>query len=285
MKKSRRVLGKGLQALISESDTITDSKHDLEVNINDIIPSKDQPRKNLIGIDQLAESIKEHGVIQPIVVSETEGGKYQIIVGERRWRAAKSVGMKKIPAVVKNSLSSKDRLVIGLIENLQREDLNPIEEGEAYKELMDKFDLSAGYLSKIFGKDRTTITNTIRLLSLPSEVKDDLQKGKIQAGHARPLININDKKLILDIHNKIINDKISVREVERLIKDHHKKTTRSGRQINKHKNSHLNDIEERFQEKFSTKVNISGDNNKGKIIIEYYSRDDLNRFLEILNIT
>ena len=99
------------------------------------------------------------------------------------------------------------------------------------------------------------------------------------------MININDKKLILDIHNKIINDKISVREVERLIKDHHKKTTRSGRQINKHKNSHLNDIEERFQEKFSTKVNISGDNNKGKIIIEYYSRDDLNRFLEILNIT
>ncbi len=285
MKKHSKVLGKGLQALIRENEIPDQGPQPFKVNINDIISNKDQPRKEMIGIKELADSIKEHGVIQPIVVSELGNGKYQIVAGERRWRAAKFAGLGKISVNIKTAISPKDNLVIGLIENLQREDLNPVEEAEAYQELINKFSVPVEYLSKVFGKDRTTITNTIRLLSLPSSIKDDLRKGLLQAGHARPLINIQDKKLISDIRNEIVKNKLSVRDVEKLIKNmRNNKKKEPGQKITKEKNKFLVDIEERFQEKLVTKVKINGDDNKGKIIIDYYSQDDLNRFLEILNI-
>lgn len=280
MAKSNKVLGKGLNALI-DVDISQNSKQLAEININDIVPNKNQPRKDIEGIKELADSIREYGVIQPIILLKL-GGKYQIIAGERRWRAAKLAGLLKMDAIIKDSVSSKDKLEIALIENLQRKDLNPIEEAQSYKELIEKFDLTVDYLSKVFGKDRSTVTNIIRLLSLPAVIKDDLRNGNLQPGHARPLINIKDEELILKIRDKIIKDQISVREVEKIIKK--SKPEPLKKNINKKLSSHLNDLEEKFREKFSTKVKIIGNDNKGKIIIEYYIQDDLERILELLDL-
>ncbi|MBU1077908.1 MAG: ParB/RepB/Spo0J family partition protein [Spirochaetes bacterium] len=281
MKKSTKVLGKGLNALIRDTDAEMGPNRLAEVNINDVVPNNNQPRKEIEGIKELADSIKEYGVIQPILVMDI-GGTYQIIAGERRWRAAKLAGLAKINVIIKKSVSAKDKLEIALIENLQRRDLNPIEEGESYKKLIDEFELSVEYLSKVFGKDRTTITNTIRLLNLPPFIKDDLKHGLLQAGHARPLINIKDEKLMREIRDKIVNNKISVREVERMInKD---KIKRSSKTASKKNSSHISDIEEKFREKFSTKVKISGNESKGRVIIEYYSSDDLERIMDVLNL-
>jgi len=285
MKKQTKVLGKGLQALIRENEIDLKSGFSNEVPIKDIISNKDQPRKKMAGIEKLAASIKERGVIQPIVVSETDGNKYQIIAGERRWRAAKLAGLEKMPIVLKKDIPSEDMLILGLIENLQREDLNPVEEAQAYKKLMDRYDISAEYLAKIFGKDRTTIINTVRLLNLPQLVQEDLKKGTLQPGHVRPLISLDNKKLVLELRNKIIKKRLSVRNVENLIKEIRGKGKKDFQPGARQKDTNLRSIEEKFQEKFTTKVRIVGSNNKGKIIIEYYSMDDLNRFMELMNIS
>lgn len=282
MKKNSKVLGKGLNALIAENTT-EDKKQKalLELSINDIIPNKEQPRKDMDGIDELSASIKEHGIIQPIVVLKVDG-KYQIIAGERRWRASKLAGLEKIPVIIKQSLSAQDKLEIALIENLQRKNLNPIEEAQSYQELMEKFNLDIEYLTKVLGKDRTTITNTIRLLQLPVSIQNDLRSGLIQPGHARPLINLKDEEIVFKIKDKIVKDKISVREIESLVKKY--KTKPVPKKKPAKMASHLSDIEERFREKFATKVAITGNDKKGKIMIEYYSQDDFDRILELMDL-
>jgi ParB family chromosome partitioning protein len=283
MVKKKKVLGKGLGALLEENEIFDDQKQNLEVSIDHIIPNENQPRKTLEGIEKLSDSVKEHGVLQPIVLSESGKNQYQIIAGERRWRASKMAGLKTIPAIIKKSVTPKDKLVLGLIENIQRENLNPIEEGEAFQELMNKFKLSIEQLSRIAGKDRTTVTNTMRLLNLPAVIQKDLKDGLYMAGHARPLINVKDMKLLNSIRKKIINEKISVREIEKIIQHHKNGPVPAVPAAKKKLNPALKRVEERFTEKLATKVKINGSNAQGKIVIEYYSQDDLNRFLDILN--
>lgn len=284
MIKRKSVLGKGLNALIEENKTVEDNNGTSEILLTNISPNPNQPRKSLDGIDHLAASIKKHGILQPILLLKLGNDKYQIIAGERRWHASKKAGLKSVPAIVKTALSEQDKLVIGLIENLEREDLNPIDEAVAFQDLMNKFELTADFVAEQFGKNRSTITNSIRLLGLPKEVQDDLKKGLLQPGHARPLINLTDRKKILAIRKRIIDDQISVRDVERLCKEEKVKIVAKPQKVVKRNNVFLKDIEEKFQQKFATKVSINGSDNKGKLVIEYYSQDDLNRFLEIMNI-
>lgn len=272
-------LGKGLGALIPEE---TNEKEKTLISINLIKSNNNQPRKSFDDdkIAELAESIKNHGVIQPIILKE-DSNKYVIVAGERRWRAAKLVGLKEVPAVVME-LSDKDVLEISLIENIQRQDLNPIEEAEAYKKLLTEFNLTQEELGKRVGKSRVVITNAIRLMNLSDTVKQYIIDGVISEGHGRVLLTISDEKLQGDIARKIIDEKLSVRELEKLIKSLGKEEKNVERKINN--NPYYKDITERLQNYFGTKVNISNKNNKGKIEIEYYSNEDLQRILEIIDL-
>lgn len=284
MKGSTKVLGKGLDALISDHQTILPDKNlVLKINVNQIVPNADQPRKDLAGLEELSNSIKSYGIIQPIIVLE-KGEKYQIIAGERRWRAARLAGLKEVPVIVKETLSEKEKMEIALIENLQRKDLNPIEEAMAYKELIEKFQLSVEGVARTIGKDRSTVTNTIRLLLLPVKVRELLRKGVLQQGHARPLIGIKEEKKVLEIAAKIVKDGLSVREVEQLVNtaDDLKKI-RPKIKTKVKEDVSLKNIKEQIQQALATKVKIMGNLNKGKILVEYYSQEELERILEILN--
>lgn len=273
-------LGKGLGALIPE-ELIKEEKQDqLMISINLIKSNEDQPRKMFDDekIAELSQSIKEHGIIQPIVLNRS-GKEYIIIAGERRWRAAKLLGLKEVPAVIMD-LSEKNILEISLIENIQRQDLNPIEEAIAYKRLLTDFNLTQEELSQRIGKSRTAISNTIRLTNLCDAVKQYLIEEVISEGHGRVLLSIEDEKLQCEIAQKVIDENLSVRELENIIKSINSKKKEKTREIN----PYYKDITEKLQDYLGTKVNISNKNNKGKIEIEYYSNEDLERILEIINL-
>jgi len=274
-------LGKGLGALIPEEDEDFHDKEVCFVDINLIKNNNLQPRKSFDEekILQLAESIKEHGIIQPIVLKK-ENEIYIIVAGERRWRAAKSIGLKEIPAVVME-LTDKQVLEISLIENIQREDLNPIEEAIAYKRLIEEFSLTQETLSVRVGKSRTAITNTLRLLNLDSRVQDYLIDSVITEGHGRALLSILDKELQYKLAQTIIDEGLSVREIERLIKNYDKNPTKNKKTT---LNPFYSDIKNQLENHFGTKVSMSNKSNKGKIEIEYYSEEDLQRILDIINI-
>jgi len=216
---SKRALGKGLGALISEAKTSSDEKEGvLELGINEIEPNSNQPRKSFDekALIQLSESIKEHGIIQPIIVKK-EGDIYRIVAGERRWRAARLLGLKKIPAIVRD-FSNKQVMEIALIENIQREDLNPIEEAEAYERLIVEHNMTQEQISNSIGKSRPAIANSLRLLTLSDNIKKFLISGQITSGHARALLSLEDKKKQESICNEIIEKNLSVRETEKLVK-------------------------------------------------------------------
>lgn len=278
----KSALGKGLGALIPNDDPNKDNNKPSLIDINLIKSNDKQPRKSFddVKIAELAQSIKEHGIIQPIILSKKDG-YYTIVAGERRWRASKLLGLKEVPAIVMD-LSDKDILEISLIENIQRQDLNPIEEALAYQKLLSDCNLTQEELSKRVGKSRAAITNTIRLTALCDTVKQYLIDEVITEGHGRTLLAIEDPKLQCEIAQKIIDEKLSVRELERLIKSikSDKKTREKTREIS----PYYKDVTERLQNYFGTKVNISNKNNKGKIEIEYYSDEDLQRILEIINL-
>lgn len=275
-------LGKGLGALIPEDETKDESI--LKVSINLIKANHEQPRKNFDEekIMQLAESIKQHGIIQPLVLKKDEN-IYTIIAGERRWRAAKSIGLKEVPAVILN-LSDKEVLEISLIENIQREDLNPIEEAVAYKKLIDDFKLTQNELSKRIGKSRTAIANCMRLLNLDKRVQEYLIDGVISEGHGRALLGVSDKEQQYKLSQTIIDEELSVRQIEALIKNKNKKNKSSNKELNVN-SVYYNDIKYKLEHLFNTKVSLStNSNDKGKIQIEYYSEEDLQRILDILKI-
>ncbi|MBU5486393.1 ParB/RepB/Spo0J family partition protein [Clostridium sp. MSJ-11] len=279
-------LGKGLGALIPEEieneiNDINDVKNEISIDL--VLPNDGQPRKRFDEekILLLSESIKEHGIIQPIIVNK-ENNKYIIIAGERRWRAAKLAGLKKVPVIIMDT-SDKNILEISLIENIQRQDLNPIEEANAYKKLLDDYDLTQEELSKRIGKSRTAITNCLRLLNLDTRVQDYLIDGVISEGHGRPLLSINDNDLQYNIAQIIIDENLSVRETEKLIKSLNNKKEEKDKDSNKF-NPYYNDIKNKLEDLFGTKVFINNKKNKGKIEIEYYSEDDLQRILEILEL-
>ena len=278
----KSALGKGLGPLIPD-DVISKDKNKPSVISLNLIKSNDkQPRKSFDDekIAELAQSIKEHGIIQPIILNKQDD-HYIIVAGERRWRASKLLGLKEVPAIVMD-LSDKDILEISLIENIQRQDLNPIEEALAYQKLLSDFNLTQEELSKRVGKSRVAISNTIRLTALCDTVKQYLIDEVITEGHGRVLLAIEDNKLQCEIAQKVIDEKLSVRELERLVKTikSNKKVIEKTREIN----PYYKDVTERLQNYFGTKVNISNKNNKGKIEIEYYSDEDLQRILEIINL-
>ncbi|MCM8711935.1 ParB/RepB/Spo0J family partition protein [Clostridium sp. SYSU_GA19001] len=275
-------LGKGLGALIPEEETTASSNSVMKISMNLIRANELQPRKNFDEekIEQLAESIKEHGVVQPIVLRK-EGDTYIIVAGERRWRASKSIGLKEIPAVVMD-LTDKQVLEISLIENIQREDLNPIEEALAYKRLIEEFDLTQEELGKRIGKSRTAVTNILRLLNLDERVQDYLIDGVISEGHGRALLGVSDKDVQFMLAQKIIDESLNVRDIEKVIKNLGKDKKETN--VKDNESVYHNDIKDKLESYFGTKVTLTNKKNKGKIEIEYYSQDDLQRILDILNI-
>jgi len=277
----RSGLGKGLSALIPEE--LDDDENKSIISMNLIKPNSKQPRKifDEEKLSSLAESIKEHGIIQPIVVKSVNNG-YMIIAGERRWRAAKLAGLKEVPVIVMD-LTDKQVLEISLIENIQREDLNPIEEALAYRRLTQEFNLKQEELSIRIGKSRVAISNTLRLLNLDDRVQDYLKEGVITEGHGRALLAVANKNLQYELSQKIIDEELTVRDIEKIIKDINKDNTTI--EVNKPINPYYNEIKEKLQNYFDTKVNINfKKNNKGKIEIEYYSEEDLQRILDMMKI-
>lgn len=276
-------LGKGLSALIPEEESITNESI-LQISMNLIKPSSSQPRKKFDDdkILQLSESIKLHGVIQPIILQKTND-TYTIIAGERRWRAAKLIGLKEIPAIIMN-LAENDILEISLIENIQREDLNPIEEALAYKRLIDDFNLTQEELSKRIGKSRTAVTNVLRLLNLDDRVKEYLIDEVISEGHGRALLGVSDNDKQYLIAQKIIDDNLNVRQTELLIKNIDK-IFRKSASSSENQDIYIIDIKDKLEDHFGTKVSILNKKDKGKIEIEFYSNEDLQRILDILEIS
>ncbi len=280
-------LGKGLSALIPEEsdNNNTQENSSFLIPINKIKSDEDQPRKLFDSekIAELAESIRTHGVIQPLILREITKDKYIIVAGERRWRAAKMVGLKEVPAIIME-LSDKDILEISLIENIQRQDLNPIEEALAYRKLLNDFKITQEELSKRIGKSRVAIANTMRLTNLDERVQQYIIESIITEGHGRVLLSISDKQKQYELAQQVIDEKLSVRELERLIKKINDDTEREKNNENIGEvNPYYKEIKNQLQNYFGTKVNILNKKNKGKIEIEYYSEEDLQRILDIIN--
>lgn len=276
-------LGRGLGALIQDNNYNDKAANKIDLNL--IRPNKKQPREYFDEkkISQLAESIREHGIIQPLVLKK-DGDVYTIIAGERRWRAAKSIGLSEVPAVLIDA-TEKDLLEISLIENIQREDLNPIEEAKAYKRLLDDFNLTQEELAKRVGKSRVAITNCMRLLNLDTRVQDYLIDEVISEGHGRALLSVDDKNLQYKLAQTIIDEDLSVRDIEKLIKDSCKKVEKSDKKnVEETNNQYVSDIKSKLENYFGTKVLLKNGRNKGKIEIEYYSNEDLQRIIDILKI-
>ena len=278
-------LGKGLSALIpDEVENLEDNTSNTLISINMIKSDVDQPRKSFDSekIAELTESIKTHGIIQPLILRKKSENQYIIVAGERRWRAAKLAGLKEVPAIIME-LTDKDVLEISLIENIQRQDLNPIEEALAYRKLISEFKITQEELSKRIGKSRVAIANTIRLTNLDNRVQQYLLDGSITEGHGRALLAVSYEELQYGLAQQVIDDKLSVRELERIIK----RISEEKKNENNNKlelNPYYKELKNQLQNYFGTKVNISNKKNRGKIEIEYYSEDDLQRILDIINI-
>lgn len=251
------------------------------VDINDIKPNENQPRKNFDAekISELADSIKEHGIIQPLVLRKSKRG-YELVAGERRWRAAREAGLKKIPGIVKE-LTDQENMLIAIIENMQREDLNPVEEAEGINQMIKAYGLTQEQVSKSLGKSRPYITNALRILGLPKEALESLSRGEITSGHARALLAIQDQKKQSTVFRRIIDEGLSVRDVERIAQGEKAdgKITR-GRRMEK--NRDILAVEQELKEIFGTKVNIETNGKGGKVSLEYYSMEELNRLIDLL---
>ncbi|MBI4690566.1 MAG: ParB/RepB/Spo0J family partition protein [Nitrospirae bacterium] len=274
----RTALGKGLEALIPEK-----GEEILNLEVNRIFPGE-QPRKIFRddSLKELSVSIKEKGILQPIIVSRVGDGSFKLIAGERRWRAAQIAGLKKIPAIVKN-VASKDSLEIALIENIQREDLNPIETAEAFNRLLKDFDLTQEGLSERVGKERATVANYLRLLKLPEEIKSLISNGSLSMGHARAVLSIEGKSNQTEAARRVIRKGLSVRETEALAKNISLLEGKKSKGRKLHKDPQIASLEDKLIKSLGTKVRIQHrGKNGGRIEIEYYSLDELDRLLEIL---
>ncbi len=283
MVNKRNTLGRGLGSLLNVSEKKVEESIFDEIQINKIEINKDQPRKsfNEEKIKELSQSIKQHGIIQPITVRRIDNDKFQLISGERRFRASKLIGIKTIPAFIRDT-DDNNLLELALIENIQRENLNSIEIAISYKKLIDELKINQEKLGARVGKDRTTINNYLRLLKLPPTIQKGLKDNKIQMGHARSLIAIETSELQLKIYQLILVNKLSVRKTEELVRNLNKQK----RSIPKEKSrtNNLEKIESKLSSYFGTKITTQGDDKSGKIIIPYKSTNDLNRILELLDI-
>lgn len=292
-----RGLGRGLDALFQEQVPVVkresenidrqiqnedDQNRIIYIDINDIKPNENQPRKKFDEdkIEELAESIKEHGVIQPLIVSSTDNG-YMIVAGERRWRASRKAGLKTVPCIVRD-LTEEENMLVTIIENLQREDLDPVEEAKGLQQMIKTYGLTQDQVSKSVGKSRPYITNSLRLLKLSDEIQDKISKGIISAGHARAILSLDkedDRKKLCDM---IIKSQLSVREAEHqaaLMNGTEKKPARKTRAK---KDPDIMRIENDLKEKLGTRVQIKKNGKKGKIELSFFSDDDLNRIIDLL---
>ena len=290
----RTGLGKGLDSLIPDEigieakERVEEFRPDKVVKITKVEPNRKQPRKNFDedALLELAESIKQYGLLQPILVQDRTD-HYEIIAGERRWRAAKIAGLTEVPVIIKN-LTEQEIVEISLIENIQREDLNPIEEAMAYKRLLEEFSLKQDEVAERVSKSRSAITNSMRLLKLNEEVQQMLISDMISQGHARTLLGIEDQDLQLQLATRVFDEKLSVRDIEKLVKNLNKpKSGDIKREDLMSKNEDLDFIYRNLEEKMKiavgTKVSIvSKSNGKGKIELEYFSNDELERIVELI---
>lgn len=278
-------IGRGLGALITTTSSAkkpATQPHGLEsadrvwhVPVSEIKPDSDQPRRHFKPeeLQELSDSIKEHGILQPLLVSEMPDGGYQLIAGERRWRAAQMAHIATVPVIVKK-LADEQRLEVALIENIQRQDLNALEEGFAYKRLIEEFGLTQEQVADKVGKSRPAIANMIRLLNLPEEVQNALVAGKISTGQARSLLTLDDKKQQLDMLASMLGEKMTVREVEKQVQ----KTTAPTKLARRDPN--LLYVEEQLRSALGTKVTVNGKDDKGAVVINYYSKDELKELIK-----
>ncbi len=272
---TRKALGKGLGALLPDQGKVLPRV--MEIPLNQIVRNRYQPRLNFDdeSIKELVASIKEKGVIQPVLLHKVEEG-YELIAGERRYRAAKLLGLSTISAIVK-SIQRVEALELAIIENIQREDLNPVEQAKAFKMLMDEFSLTQEQVAKKVGKERSTVANFLRLLKLPEEIQRDVESGRLTMGHARALLACPSEMAMMEMRSRIFSLGLNVRDAEAQAR----KRVRSSR-VKTPKNPFIRDAEETLQKKFSTKVVISADKKgRGVVAVSYYSQEDLERLLEI----
>lgn len=293
MAKPKGGLGRGLGDLLQvveidpEKASAKDGSTEVEkqasgviyVDINEIKPNENQPRKvfDEAKIEELADSISSYGLIQPIILRKAEKG-FEIVAGERRWRAARKANLSKVPCILKE-LSDEENMVISIIENMQREDLNPIEEAEALSQMIKRFGFNQEEVAKSVGKSRSYVTNALRLLKLPRKILDFVQEGQISSGHAKMLIGIEDEKKQMLLAEKVVNEDISVREIEKLVKQLSNPKKKSEKKVKK---PDVLAIEDELKQILGTKVNIKQSGRKGKLEIEYYNREDLERLIDIL---
>ena len=294
----KRGLGKGLDALFSiyedeekeqkvnstqQSDNAVSSGVN-EIDIRKIDPNKNQPRKRFDAnsLKELTESIKQHGIIQPIIVNEEKNGRYTIIAGERRFRASINAGLKTIPAIVRK-YSERQIKEVSLVENLQREDLNPIEAAKAIRELMTEYNFTQETVADRIGKSRPLVANTLRLLSLSPEVIEMIEQNKISAGHGKCLVAVEDKHKQIELAKLVIENRLTVRDLENLIRNEKPGQRNVSLREKVVQSIELKELGHRLQRLFRTKVKIVGDDNKGKISIAYFNQDDLDRICSFLD--
>ena len=290
----KKGLGRGLESLFGfyddvSNENITNQKTSetnsnvSEIDINKIFPNPNQPRKHFDedALNELASSIKTHGIIQPLVVNKVDDDRYMIIAGERRWRASNKAGLAKVPVVIKN-YTEKQVKEISLIENLQREDLNPIEAAKAIKQLMDEYSLTQETVADRIGKSRSNVANTLRLLTLYPDVIKMIEEGKLTSGHARCLVVVDDVNTQIKFAKQAASGKMSVRELEKAVKNYlnPKPTT----VVKQEQSLELKELINDMQRVFSTKISAIGNDNKGRIYIDYYSRDDLDRISDLIEL-
>lgn len=295
MAKAKGGLGRGLGALLPEYDELLNdgSEKVQELELDQIIPNAEQPRKifDEDGLTDLTESIRENGVLQPILVTPRDG-KYQIIAGERRWRASKKAGLSMIPAIVRDVADEK-LLEQALIENVQRTDLTPIEEARAYRTLQERYGYTQEVLSKRVGKSRSAISNSMRLLSLPEDVQEMVEEGKLTVGHVRPLLSVNEPSWQSSFAHEVYQANLSVREVEKAVKNFLKRSevmespVLESKSEDAQEQQKLSDalriLQDQLAQRLSTKVTIKAGRGKGgKLILEYYSQEDLKRIIDAM---
>ncbi len=273
----RRALGKGLKALIPVTDEKVGGA--FEIAVEDVRPNRYQPRKIFddVKLTELVNSIREKGVVQPIIVQKSDSG-YELIAGERRWRAAQKAGLNKIPAIIKE-VSSEESLELALIENIQRENLNPIEEARAYHRLSDEFYQTQEDIAKKVGKDRSSVANFLRLLKLPKEIQDGISNEELTMGHARALLSLDSAKEQISLKDRIVKRKMSVREVESYVNRSREAKKES---IKKRVDIFKDRLEGELQRFFGTDVKILKGRNKGKIEIIFYTDEDLERIIDLI---
>ena len=285
---NRKALGKGINALIPDFEMGVPESHEngpaknTELLIDEISPNRFQPRKYFDDdkLEELVTSIRDNGVLQPIVVQKVEAG-YELVVGERRWRASKKAGLKKIPAVIRE-VTDAQALELAIIENIHRQDLNPIEEADAYARLADEFALTQEMIAKRVGKSRTAVANTLRLLKLSRNIKEDLISGKISMGHARALLGLDNAGQREALRKEIFKQDLTVRQTESRVSRLKQSVSKKPVSLVSKKNIFIKDLEKEFERRLGTKVDIKPAKKGGKLVVTYYSDDDLDRIKDLI---